>query len=501
MAPRPSPAPAGVLALGVDVGTTNTKAAAVVVPDAGEPVVVATAKAATPADGDALVSAVVGLVRTLVERAGRPPDVVGIASMAETGVPLDDGGAPVGPLLRWDRGRGATEADGLASVLGAGALFAATGVRVSPKAPLVAWHWLRRHEPGTWRRMRRWAGAADLVCLAMTGRLVTDHTLAGRSLAYRLPADGEPLPHAFDPELLDVVGLVPDQLPAVARPDEVAGDVRAGPFTDAGLAAGTPVVVAGHDHAVGAHAAGARAPGAVADSVGTAEAVVTVLSSSPAPAAVAEAGMSLVRTVGGRHPALLAGSAGGAMVDWWARSVAAATPVEVFSGEVASGPTGVLVLPYPHGRQAPAPDPSATVSVLGARAAHTRAHLTKALLEGLCLQTRWVVTEQRRLSGGTAADGVVALGTPLTSNPGWVRTKAHVLSEPLRLVPSPEPVAVGAALVAAERAGLVSPERSALPSCPVPSPSGHGGAEYTPVFEAFVRAARGLPAPSDGGPP
>src|SRR5699024_4632229 len=115
-----------------------------------------------------------------------------------------------------------------AATHGADALFAATGVRPSGKVPLATWAQLREEDPVRWAAMARWAGAADLVVLALTGRLATDHTLAGRTMAYRLPAPGDPVPEGFDAELLAAVGLRPEQLPEVVVPGEVAGRVPAG---------------------------------------------------------------------------------------------------------------------------------------------------------------------------------------------------------------------------------------------------------------------------------
>lgn len=493
-----------VLALGVDVGTTNTKVALVAI-SAGEPGcgavrVVTAAGAPTPDDASTLVATAVGLVRSVLADAPRPPDVVGLASMAETGVPIDADGEPLCPFLRWDGHRACAEAKALAADLGRDALFTTTGVRPSAKVPLATLAWLRRNEPDVWLRMRHWAGAADIVCLAMTSRLATDHTLAGRTMAYRLPGPDGVLPATFDADLLAAVGLYPEQLPAIVGPREVAGRVTASAFVGAGLLAGTPVVVAGHDHAVGAYAAGVGAPGDVADSLGTAEAVITVLARSPEPAAVAAAGMSLVRTVTGQHEALMAacGSAG-AMIAWWLATMVGNRPAaDVFADvdRLPAGPTGVLVLPYLAGRQAPAPDPAAEVVIIGRTAGHGRAQLTRALLEGLSLQARWMLAEQARLGGTDLAGSEVAvLGGAVSANPTWMGVKAAVTPAPLRLVGITQPVAAGAALVAAERAGLLAAGVVRLPGCRSSAAGARvragcsPGAAYDQMFREFVTAA------------
>jgi sugar (pentulose or hexulose) kinase len=472
------------LVLGIDIGTTNTKVAVAVVDESGVRLR-AVATASTP-EPDELRTGLLALLRRVL-RGSTAPEAVGIASMAETGVPLGSSGVPLSPWLRWNDHPAGAEADALARRLGRDHLIRATGVRPSAKVPLAVWAWLRAHRRETWDAMTAWAGVGDLAGYLLTGRLATDHTLAGRTMAYRLAGPGEPLAGAFDADLLAEVGLRPAQLPAVVPPGEIAGRVTDPEFVACGLRAGTPVVVAGHDHAVGAYACGVRAPGDVADSIGTAEAVMSVVAGCPDPVPIGRAGMSTVVTVDGRHRAVLAGSSSaGAAIGWWLEHEGGgADPAGLFDEVLAAGdePTGVIVLPYLSGRQAPAPDPAARLRVLGRQPAHGPADLAKALLEGLCLQTRWMLAEQVRLAGGPAEPTVHLFGGPVAANPAWVQLKARVLPGALRVVREAEPVAAGAAIVAAVRSGCAPP--SVLSGRFMPG----AGAAYDVMFSRFVAAA------------
>ncbi|GIG35872.1 FGGY-family carbohydrate kinase [Cellulomonas pakistanensis] len=500
-----------LLGLGIDVGTTNTKVALVAAPQSaadGAVDLLAVASAPTP-EPAALDRVLRELTVRALAAAGRStgvrrpvPLAVGAASMAETGVPLDADGRALGRWVRWDGHRAAAEAAGLADRLGATALFEATGVRPSAKVPLATLAWLAAHDPERRAALARWAGVADLVALRMTGDLVTDHTLAGRSMAYRLPPAGADLPSAFDADLLAEVGLEPAHLPRVAAPDALAGSVRPGPWVAAGLRAGTPVSVAGHDHAVGAWAAGVRDRGHVADSIGTAEALCAVLAADPVRADVARAGMSLVRTVTGR-PALLAGSSSaGAMVRWWLEHEAGGRSADDLFAAVAALPrdqraADAVVLPYVSGRQTPDPDPAARARVLG-RGAHGTVPLTAAMLDGLALHARWMLDAQLAL--GAAADPglrperLLVLGGPATRNAAWMRAKSELGPVPLRVVGCAEPVAAGAALIALHRTGLLDPDDPpvlpVLPGLPDGAPLPAPRADAEDALARFVRAAR-----------
>lgn len=497
------------MVLGVDVGTTNTKAALVQVTPGGDPAVRELAVASTPTPDDAreLLAGVGAVVRQVLDRwPDRPPAAVGIASMAETGVPLDRDGAPLTGLLRWDGHRAGAQAAGLVRTHGAEALFAATGVRAGAKVPLATWAWLA--DQGV--RLHHWAGAADLVALALSGRLVTDHTLAGRTMAYRVTGR---LATAFDASLLDAVGLRPEQLPEVVPADAVAARVVAGvpvgPSSVAGslqvegLPPGTPVVVAGHDHAVGAWAAGARRPGTRGDSLGTAEAVLTTLETVPTPAPVARAGMSWVRTPAGGHGLQAGSSSAGAMLDWLEQHVASRPDALREAARLAPADR-LVVLPYPTGRQTPSPDPAAAVRVvdldgrdlepgqireLGSREPGRLAH---AVLLGVCLQARWMLDEQTRLGGTRATGPLLVLGGAARSVDAWARTKQRVTPDGVAWVLPREPVATGAALLAAARSGLLGAPEEALHGAPTLDVQvlGPGRDPVAPsTLEAFVRAA------------
>jgi len=427
------------LCLGVDVGSTSTKVSLVAVGTAVTEL--GTLSVATPDDAGELVATVGRMIASLAE--GRAIDAVGVASMAETGVPLDAAGAPLAGLIRWD---------GTRSVGVAPDLFAVTGVPLTPKPPLVSWL-------TTDYGMARWAGVADLIVLALTGELVTDHTLAGRTMAYRLPdGDGE-LAHEFDAELLALASLTPGHLPEVILHGDGWPLVSTAGASLTGLTVGTPVVVAGHDHAVGAWGARARFAGDVIDSVGTTEVVMTVLGGWADRAAVAPTGMSIVRTVEGDREAILAGSAAaGAAVRWWVEQEYEGSMDALIADLSTDAPRSqAIVLPYPAGRQSPHPDPAQRLEVLDA-AESSRAQRTIALFDALSFQARWMLDVQSELAG-TRPRAVTMLGGATASNLNWMTTKS-ALMPPLRIVDAAEPVAASAALLAAVRAGLADPETS-----------------------------------------
>lgn len=435
------------LALGLDIGSTTTKAALVEVTDAVT--VVHVARRSTPSGVDELLAAAADAARECADAADAPIAAVGIASMAESGAALDADGRALTPLLRWDRRVDRTHLDRL--IAAHPELAVTTGIPATTKPAAVALSALRAEHPEVHGTMRHWAGAADLVVHAITGERAIDHTLAARTM---LAGGGD----AWTADVIETLGITEQVLPALLAPGRAAGTttIAAGAF---GLSSGIPVHIAGHDHAVGAWAVGIRRPGDTADSLGTSEAIVRIADTVDVRRAVAE-GFSIGRTVDGAATTILGGSPScGAMLAWWEAEFPADRVRERLSSLTpetwTASPT--LVLPYPSGRQCPAPQPEARVLVLDDGDADERA---RGLLQSLVAQARWM-RETADLLAGSPTTAVTMIGSLARRIRAWAPLTA-ASGPPTAVCTADEPVAAGAALLAAVRAGEAAHETTIL---------------------------------------
>jgi len=211
------------------------------------------------------------IVECVAEAGSRhKPVAIGITSMAESGVPVDRRNLPVGDIIAWHDTRPDRQAAWLERQIGAGPLFARTGLRPEPKYTLPKLLWLREHKAAEFTRLRHWAGVAELIALDLTGRLATNASLACRTLAFNVSA------RAWDSELLALASLVPSEMPEVLPLGAAAGRLTEAAAARLGLPSGTPVAVAGHDHLAAALGAGVTKPGDVLDSMGSAEATLLI---------------------------------------------------------------------------------------------------------------------------------------------------------------------------------------------------------------------------------
>lgn len=402
-------------------------------------------------------------IRALAEcvAAAASGEVVGIAvSTAMHGlIGLDDRCEPITPLVTWADARAGAEARTLRASGLARDLHRRTGAPVHPMTPLTKLRWFARHEPGTFAEARWWVGLKDYVLWGLTGRLVTELSSAGGTGMLDLATQ------SWSAEALAVAGVDAERLPPVL-PTTATLPLAAEPARRIGLPPGTPVVLGAADGPLSNLGTGAVAPGVAGVSLGTSGAVRMML----ARPRVDEEG-SLFCYALTEDSWVLGGavSNGGLVVRWAASAVApdvvAQSPdrhpedaVLDLAADVPPGADGLVVLPYLVAERAPLWDPSLPGAVLGLRLEHTRAHLVRACVEGVCLQLAAVLD---RLDALVPVTAVRATGGALRS-PVWREVLAAVLDRPLTIVDSAEGTALGAAALGLYALGLAaSPQAGA----------------------------------------
>jgi xylulokinase len=206
------------------------------------------------------------------------------------------------------------------------------------------------------------------------------------------------------------------------------------------------VVLCGHDHLVGAWAAGVRQPGQVADSLGTAEAIITPSGGLVLDDVLRRQGISMGWYVDGRHGCAISGhGAAGGLVEQ--RLAALGGDYAWLAGvlEPVGPPSERIIAPYPQGRQAPVPSAQSTYDV--DEPVDDPAEELRALVDGLSFHARWMAEEQTRLLG-VKWRSTVAFGGPVRLG-GWTR-KACASGREFAVLDGEATAAVGAAQMAAE---------------------------------------------------
>ncbi len=478
--------------LGLDVGTSGVKAI-LMAPDDGVTAAVTTPlEVSTPRPGwaeqdpEAWWTAAVASIRAVMERnPGTRVGSIGISGQMHSSVFLDRGGAVIRPALLWCDGRTSAECAEITRRAGGEARlreWVSNPALEGFTLPKVLW--LRSHEPAAFARLTTVLLAKDFIRFRLTGVLSTDPSDASGTLMF------DPARLRWSEEMLAAVGLDRGLLPDVHGSSEIHGEVTADAARVTGLGAGTPVVGGGADNACGAAGVGVVSPGEAVASWGTSG---TVLAPTSEPVVD-----PLLRAHTFCHVApnlwYLMGvvlSAGGAFA-WFREEFARGLTDEQLTAEAESipaGAEGVSFLPYLQGERTPHRDASARAAFLGLSLAHTRAHLARAVLEGVSFALRdslSILQELGRSPGTLLLTGGGARSRFIR------RLQAEVYGLPVSIVNREEGPAYGAALLAAVGAGafpdLAAATAASLVRVREETPDAEKHREYEVLYHRF-RAA------------
>jgi gluconokinase len=441
--------------LGLDVGTTSTKAVAFDVDgterghaDAGYPLY-------EPASGyavqhvDEVLAAVFDATRACVAAAaGQGATVIGLAcsTAMHSLVGLAADGRQLTDLLTWADTRAAPQAERLKAEHPA--LHGRTGTPLHPMAPLAKLRWLREQQPETFAAVRRWASVKDLVAEQLTGEWALDQSCASGTGLYDLRR------RAWDAEALALAGVTAEQLPRLVPTDHTT-PLRPDVARRLGLPAGTPFVIGAGDGPLANLGVGAVRPGVAAVSIGTSGALRVIVE---APVTDPEGRVFCYALSENRWAVGGAINNGGVVLQWAHDTLApelgddAEARLLALAEAVAPGSEGLVMLPYLLSERAPHWSAAPRGAYIGLTRHHQRGHLVRAALEGVCQQLAVVLASVR--AAGNEVHEIRATGG-FARSPFWRQLLTDVLGMDVGFPHGHEGSAFGAALLGLHALGRV----------------------------------------------
>jgi gluconokinase len=441
--------------LGVDIGTTSAKAVAfdadgrdlgrgaaaypLLEPEPGQAV----------QDPGAVVDGALAAIRGAVT--GARDQGASIAALSFSGamhslVGLDARGHPLTPLITWGDMRATEQAERLRREHPE--LHDRTGTPLHPMAPLPKLVWFAEHDPQTFAAARRWAGIKELVLARLTGTWAVDHSIAsGTGLLNLRELD-------WDAEALAIAGIDADRLSApVPTTERLALD--AGAAAELGLEAGLPLIVGAGDGPLANLGVGAVHHGVAACSIGTSGALRVMVER---PTVDPHRHVFCYALTPGRWVVGGAINNGGVVLRWAGEALAPdlgphpEAQLLALAEDVPAGSDGLVMLPYLLSERAPHWSSEPRGAYVGLTRHHTRAHLVRAALEGVCLQLAVVLASVR--DAGNEVREIRATGG-FARSALWRQMLADALGMPIGFPAGHEGSAFGAALLGMDALGLV----------------------------------------------
>ncbi|MDQ3662909.1 MAG: gluconokinase [Actinomycetota bacterium] len=405
---------------------------------------------------------------------------VALSTFMHSLVALDDQERPLTGLVTWADARSAAQTTRLARRGDALALYQRTGVPLHPMSPLTKLLWFAEEEPDVFRRAARWVSIKELLLHRLTGEWVVDRSAASTSGLLQLDRED------WDEGALAAAGIERAQLADLVSPVET---LRA---RESDL-----VVVPGAADGVLANlGVGAVSPETLVCSIGTSGAVratVPEIRTDPSGRTFCYALDEGLWVIGGPV------NNGGVVLDWLLEHVFTEVEDVAALDDIAAGAPagcdGLVFLPHLLGERAPHWEARARGGWFGLTISHDRSSLVRSAFEGVLLQLLTVARTLLPLAG--EARELRATGG-FAHSELWSQMTADIFGLPVRVAPSVEGTAWGAAVLGLKALG----EIDSLVDAPTPpgegrvyEPRAESREPYQQAvdrFEAFSGAIRAL---------
>jgi gluconokinase len=451
--------------IGIDIGTTGVRAVAYQ-PD-GKSLCAASREypLLTPQPGwaeqdpDQILAAMEQVLRQVAEELnhlGRSADGLAISSVFHSFLAYDRERRPATRLTTWadsrsqdlvqDMKRGGTD------VL---AIYRRTGCPLHPMYPMTKIHWLRHERPEVYNNAGGYGSIKDYAFWALTGQWVVDRSVASGSGLYNL------FELEWDKDLMRWLGIGEGSLPPVV-PTTYSRPLTNRMAMSTGLTQGIPVVIGAGDGVLVNVGIGAVRPGQMSCTIGTSGAV-RILSEKPR---TDEKGRTWCYNLTDDVWVMGGAINNGGIVLRWMRDKFSETEQRVaeklgidtyelltlYAGKVPAGSDGLIMLPFFTGERAPNWNADTRGVLFGLTLNHSKNHLIRATLEGVCYRMKSILVALEDASG--RAEEIRVSGSFIQSEL-WLQILADVFDHPVHVPNVNEGAAFGAAVLGFVSAGVL----------------------------------------------
>jgi gluconokinase len=430
--------------IGVDIGTTSTKAVAFAV----NGTVLGSGGASYPVytdaggrhelDPDQLMEAVSSALGQVLRLAGDAPAGISFSCAFHSLLAVDEQGNPLTRAMTWADLRPSAAAKALKGTEAGLRIYRNTGTPVHAMSPLCKLLWLKEDQPDIFRRASRFIGIKEYIWWRLFGKYQVDHGIASATGLFDIRR------LVWYPESLVLAGIDAGRLSEPV------------PCTHIETVNGLSYIIGGGDGCLANLGSGAVRPGETALTIGTSGAIRMT---AGAPEDDPEGRIFNYILSADRYACGGATNNGGNALKWlfekvfgigdneeeWQRRVNEADGVP-------PGCEGLIFLPYLQGERAPVWDADATGVWVGVRSIHDQRHFTRACLEGVTYALRQIGASLEETIG--PIEHIAASGG-FTRSEVWLQLIADVFHKPVQLTGVADASAIGAAIMGFLALGLI----------------------------------------------
>ncbi len=451
--------------IGVDMGTTSTKA--VLFTQTGEVVAkhavtyplcrpTPTAAEQNPQE---IFAAVITTVKSIVNHSGIDPEQIiclGFSSAMHSLIALDSEDNLLSQSITWADNRSEKWAAKIREEYDALAIYQRTGTPVHSMSPLSKIVWLREEKPELFAQTAKFISIKEYVFHRLFGIYVVDHSIAAATGLLNLASLD------WDQKALAIAGITPDKLSQLVPTTHILPQLQTRCALSMGIPAKTPTVIGASDGVLSNLGVGAIEPGIVAVTVGTSGAIRAMVDKP-----ILDPQGRLFCYPLTEKQWVLGGAVnnGGIILRWLRDHLAdseiatarllkedAYTMLTAIAQTVPAGAEGLIFHPYLAGERAPLWDANARGSFFGLSLQHGKAHLIRAVLEGVVYNLYLVLTALEETMG--EAKSIRATGG-FSRSELWRQMLSDVLQREVTVPESYESSCLGAVILGLYALGKV----------------------------------------------
>jgi len=381
---------------------------------------------------------------------------VSVTNQRETIVPVNENGTPLRNAIVWQDRRTVNECATIKEIVGSEKIYEIAGLTIDPyfSAPKILW--IKKNEEEIFERTYKFMLVHDYLLMKLTGEFVTDWSNASRTMLFDMRN------FEWSKAICDALEIPLEKLPRAEPPAKKIGEITREASEATGLEPGTPVITGGGDQQCGAVGIGVVREGRIKATTGTGT-FILAYSNKP----MWDKNMRVLCSCHadpGKWVIEASIFTTGSVYRWFRdqlghtekalAEILGEDPYNILNREAEAAPPGsggILVLPHFVGAGAPYWNPNSRGVIFGLALGHTRKHLIRALMEGVCFEIRknievikqmGITVDEMRITGGA------------TRSQLWNQIQADVYNLPVVIGAVEEATALGAAILAGVGSGV-----------------------------------------------
>ncbi|MBL4934609.1 xylulokinase [Clostridium sp. YIM B02515] len=388
-------------------------------------------------------------IKELIEKKqinGKTIKSIGFSGQMHGLVTLDENDKVLMPAILWCDQRTGEECEYITEVVGKDKLSKYTGNKALTgfTAPKILW--IKKHRQEVYSKVSHILLPKDYIRFKLTGEYATDVSDASGTLLFDVEN------RVWSKEMLNALKISEDLLPKCYESSQVTGSISKEAALETGLEEGTLVVGGAGDQAAGAVGTGTVESGIISVAMGTSG---VVFASQKEYAVDSENRLHSFCHANDEWHVMGVMLSAASCLKWWVEAVNKGNSKTfdelLYEAEkIPAGSEGLIFLPYLMGERTPYSDPYAKGCFIGLNITHTRAHMTRAILEGVAfglkdslelVRNLNIPINEVRVSGGGAKSKL------------WRQILADIFETRIDMINSVDGPSYGAAILAAVGAG------------------------------------------------